>query len=312
MGIFDQSPAAAAAPTAREIQAIGAHGSLAGPAHRAALMNQAGQVLGIPTGGWGHGQSRLFEHGDVRLVWLLRRFATRSVAERVATNLKRVVQVGVADLMLTVVTVARENSGALADVSMRMIDTWNDGGLDFLWAEKDRLGLPRSVVGAWRQHEKMISPETGHPVAPAYIPARDQMLAYAAQLRSSYEHQFRGHLTMLLGPQADAAVARTSRPSLLTWKAYAFLAPGGAVYDPAKTVAAQSGQTFGCRSALLFLAHRMRSMNDQFDLNGILTLPDLDHVEWVRSAKVRVAEALFLERLLAVARELLPPSGLYE
>ena len=102
-------------------------------------MNQAGQVLGIPPGGWHHGQSRLFEHRDIRLVWLLRRFAARSVSERVAANLGRTAQVAGADIMLTVVTTARENDEALSDVNMRMIDSWHEGGLDFLWAERDRL-----------------------------------------------------------------------------------------------------------------------------------------------------------------------------
>lgn len=311
MGIFDENPRGGPAPTAREIQAIGAHGSLAGAEHRTALMNQAGHLLGIPPGGWHHGQSRLFERRDVRLVWLLRRFAVRSASERVAANLSRAAQIAGADTMLTVVTAARENGAALTDVSMRTIDTWNEGGLDFLWAEKDRLGLPKSVTGAWRRHD-MISPETGNRVAPAFIPARDQTLAYAAQLRSSYEHQFRRHLSSLLGAQADAALARASRPALLTWKAYSFLAPGGASYDPAKSVAAQSGQPFGCRSALMFLAHRATSQGTQLDLNEILTVPDLNHVEWVRSSKVRAAEALFLERLLTVTRELLPPAGFHE
>jgi len=95
-------------------------------------------------------------------------------------------------------------------------------------------------------------------------------------------------------------------------KANSFLAPGGAPYDPARTVAAQSGQPFGCRSALLFLAHRGASRAAQLDLNEILTVPDLNRVEWVRSSKVRTAEALFLERLWTVTRELLPPAGLYE
>lgn len=312
MGIFDEAPGGGTAPTAREIQAIGAHGSLAGVGHRTALMNQAGQLLGIPPGGWHHGQSRLFEHRDLRLVWLLRRLAVRSVSERVAANLSRTAQVAGAEIMLTVVTTAREKGDALADVSMRMIDTWHEGGLDFLWAERNRLGLPRSITSAWRRRDVMISPETHNPVAPAWIPARDQTLAYAAQLRSSFDHQFRRHIAALLGTQADAAIARASRPALLTWKAYSFLAPGGAPYDPARTVAAQSGQPFGCRSALMFLAHRAASRSAQLDLNEVLTEPDLNHVEWVRSSKVRAAEALFLERLLTVTRELLPPAGLYE
>jgi hypothetical protein len=41
-------------------------------------------------------------------------------------------------------------------------------------------------------------------------------------------------------------------------------------------------------------------------LDDIVTDHTLDHLEWVRSAKTRAAETLFLERLLKRARELLP------
>lgn len=174
---FDLPPAGAPAPTAREIQAVGAHGALATKTHRAMLMNQIGRIVGIPPSGWSHGQSQLFENGDIRLVWLLRRFAVRVASERIAQNLARASQSGVSNLMLTVVTAAREHSDSLADVSMRMIDTWHEGGLDFLWAERKRLGLPRAITDAWRMRPTFISHETGHLVAPAFIPARDQVLA---------------------------------------------------------------------------------------------------------------------------------------
>jgi hypothetical protein len=91
------------------------------------------------------------------------------------------------------------------------------------------------------------------------------------------------------------------------WEAYAFLAPGGSDYRPGDSVAAQSGQHFGCKTALQFLAHRAgRAPGDRANLNEILWLSDLNHVEYVRSAKIRVAEVLFLERMLTVTRELLP------
>jgi len=270
-------------------------------------MNSIGSLLGIPHFGWNHGQSRLFEHGDVRLIWLLRRIAVRAVAERVAANLARAGQISGGDVMLTVVTAARENSSSLSDVSMSPIETWHQGGLDFLGAEIHRLGLPTSITEAWRRRT-FISKETGHRVTPAIIPARDQVLAYAAQLRASYTHNFRSHLNAILGAGADDTLAQSSRIGTLAWKAYSFLAPGGADYDPRKSVAAQSGQHFGSKTALLFLQHRAESQDSRLDLDDILTVAELNSVEWVRSSKVRVAEALFLERMWTVTRELLPPS----
>jgi hypothetical protein len=42
---------------------------------RATLMNQIGAALGMPRGGW-HGQAKLFERGDVRLVGFLESWPT--------------------------------------------------------------------------------------------------------------------------------------------------------------------------------------------------------------------------------------------
>jgi hypothetical protein len=294
-----------AVPDAREIQAIGAHGATAAASHRRDLMNRIGSILGIPPGGWSHGQSQLFEHGDIRLVWLLRRLAVRAAAQRVAKNLVRVAGLSGAETMLTIATTAREHSSALTDVSSRKIDSWREGGLDFLWAEKDRLGLPKSVTGAWTKVDPFVSGETNHYVHPAYIPARDQLLVYAAQIRTSFQNNFLTHLAATAGPAARDRVAVTSRPALLVWKAYSFLAPGGNQYDPKKTIAAQSGQRFGCHSAVQALARLGPS--ESLDLDGILRMPDFNSVEWIRSAKTRAAEALFLERLLRVVREILPP-----
>lgn len=303
---FQAPPPGIAAPDAREVQALGAHGATASIAHRRELMNRVGSILGIPGGGWGHGQSQLFERGDIRLVWLLRRLAVKSAAQRVAKNLQRVVALSGAETMLTVATTAREHSSALTDVSSRRIDSWREGGLDFLWAERDRLGLPKSITGGWTRVDPFRSGETNNYVHPAYIPACDQMLAYAAQIRSSFQRTVLSHLSETGGSSTRAQVALASRPALLVWKAYSFLAPGGAPYDPKRTIAGQSGQKFGCRSAIQALTH-LRGTGSLVP-DDILRVPELNSVEWVRSAKIRAAEALFLERLLTVVREILPPS----
>lgn len=273
-------------------------------------MNAIGRLLGIPAGGWSHGQSRLFERGDVRVVALLRRFSNKSAARRVAQNLARVGTLSGAELMLTVVTASREHSSALTDVSSRTIDSFREGGLDFLGDEMKRLGLPRSVTRDWLALRPRFNRETGNAVHPARIPARDQTLVYAAQIRANYQHYFLKHATAQLGSAATSVISRTSRVAMLVWKAYAFLAPGGAAYDPHRSVAGQSGQRFGCRSALQYVAAAATSGGRPVqDLNGIVTLPDLNSVEWVRSSKIRAAEGLYLERLLTVVRELLPLGG---
>jgi hypothetical protein len=67
----------------------------------------------------------------------------------------------------------------------------------------------------------------------------------------------------------------------------------------------QLGQSFGSRSALGYVAYRAREAGSQPDLDQVLKDMSLNHTAWVHSAKTRVAETLFLERLLKRARELL-------
>lgn len=87
---------------------------------------------------------------------------------------------------------------------------------------------------------------------------------------------------------------------------YAFLAPGGARYDPKRPLRDQLGQHFGHRSALGYYAHMAQREDRLPSLDDILTDRSLTHLEWFHSAKTRAAETLFLERLLKRARELLP------
>jgi len=93
---------------------------------------------------------------------------------------------------------------------------------------------------------------------------------------------------------------------MLAWAAYAFLAPGGREFDPEKTLASQLGQHFGSRTALDYIAQMAKTAGGKPDLDLLIKDPYLSHTEWVRSAKTRAAETLFLERLLKRARELLP------
>jgi hypothetical protein len=55
-----------------------------------------------------------------------------------------------------------------------------------------------------------------------------------------------------------------------------------------------------------YYARKARDDGRDPSLDDIVTDHRLDHLEWFRSAKTRAAETLFVERLLARARELLP------
>lgn len=312
--VFNQPPPGASLPTRDELRAIGQMGAAAPRAQRTALMNELGARLGIPPFGWNHGQARLFERNDIRLIWLLRRLAAGSAAERVQNNLRPLVSLTGADVMLAIVTTAREaGSSAVAAVSMDLIETWHQGGLDFLGRELPNLGLPAATVGSWRPlSTRLISSETKHRVFPAEIPARDQLVAYGAQIRYSFQHAFRKNLARVAGQQGASALGRSSRVVLLAWKALSFLAPGGHEYRAGETIAAQSGQTFGSRTALQYLAHRATTKGGvTIDLEGIVKETALNDVECVRSAKIRAAEALFLDHHLWLVRQVLPLATLW-
>lgn len=305
LATFEKSPVPPL-PSAAELQALAALGAKAAKTDRTTSMNAIGNVLGVPEQGWPSGQSRLFDHGDVRLVWLLRRLARDGLAKRVASNVERVARHVDVDCMLTLAVAAREHSSSIGAVSTATIDSWEEGGLDFLWKQKDQLGLPESVTGTWRPRATFLSPETNREVYPAYIPERDQVLAYAAQMASSFRNcMTRFHAWMREQGKGDSTAFRVAT---LIWKSYAFLAPGGGSYDDTKPFAGQAGQKFGCFSALTYVAKTPSPIEIGPNyLNRILSDAQLNSLEWVRIAKARVAEALYLEHLLVSVRELKGP-----
>ncbi|MDB4973861.1 MAG: hypothetical protein JWN48_2202 [Myxococcaceae bacterium] len=306
---FAAPPPGAPSPSATELQALGLRGAKFSPRDRLMLMNSIGMLIGIPTGGWAGGQSRLVEKGDVRLVWLLRRLAQPQVAQLVAQSVGYAARFVSADLMLTVVTAAREHSGSLTAVSMKPIDSFDEGGLDFLWKERHKLGLPASITGLWREVPSFVNPESQHRVYPAKIPERDQVPIYAAQINASFTNNFQGYLREVsrsnVSPGTSPADWSGSRIAMLVWKAYSFLAPGGAPFDQKRPFREQAGQHFGIRSALTYLAGIASSGSVPKRLDQILVNAELNSLEWVRIAKARCAEALFLERLWRTTREII-------
>jgi hypothetical protein len=100
-------------------------------AGRVALMDQIGAGLAIPHGGW-HGQARLLDGSDLRLRWLLKRLSKEHDAKLVADNLARAGRYVDVNLMLAMVSAAREADRSLTATGTSMIDTFNEGGLDYL------------------------------------------------------------------------------------------------------------------------------------------------------------------------------------
>jgi len=75
-----------AIPNAMEVFAAGVLGLDLRRVGRVALMNLIGAALGIPAGGWHHGQAMLFEGDDVRLRALLAKMANEPYLRRWRTS----------------------------------------------------------------------------------------------------------------------------------------------------------------------------------------------------------------------------------
>jgi hypothetical protein len=294
-------------PDADDLRSVAAVASDLGAAGRVRLMNQIGRVLNIPPGGWNAGQTKLFVDGDVRLWGMLRPMSRQHHADLVAANLARAAQVTGVNHTLALVTANRENARSLIEDDDRLINSFNEGGLDHLWSERKKLGLPSAVTDKWERIEPFKNKEVNGKkkpyVYPARIQARDQVMVYAAQVGASFRNNFKKSVTATLGGDAEAALGRASRSTMLVWQALAFLAPGGREFDPKQPLSSQLGQHFGQRSVLEYIAHVARASGRRSDLGLVITDSALNHLAWVRSAKIRAAETLFLECLLRKARE---------
>jgi hypothetical protein len=149
-------------------------------------------------------------------------------AKSIAANLKRAGRHSETNALLTFVTTGREHASALTATSDKLIDSWREGGMDFLWKTKDQLGLPESITGSWTPVPRFKSPETHHMVYPAYIPARDQTVVYAVQISSSHQVHFKAHPRTELGADADGILAGSSRVARLIWQDMRSWRPAGA------------------------------------------------------------------------------------
>lgn len=279
-------------PTDRELVDIARSGTNSKPDERAQRMNAIGSLLSIPSGGWTTGISRMFANGDIRIVQLLRRLTQPTYASKVGNNLRGAARYIDIDVLLTLTVAAREYAESVGAVGTQSIETFQQGGLDHLGSTMKNLGLPPRVTNRWHAVPTYDSSETLKPVYPAEIPAEDQVLAYAAQMNSSFKNAFQKFWSSLAADQFPRWTG--CRVALMTWRAYAFLRPGGQKYDPQRGIHAD--QQVGIHSALTYLAETARP-GEGHQLDRILT-NELNRFESIRIAKVRVAEALYLESLL--------------
>ncbi|HLS29294.1 MAG TPA: RHS repeat-associated core domain-containing protein, partial [Flavobacteriaceae bacterium] len=200
---------------------------------------------------------------------------------------------------LVIATSYREGYGSsIYTQSDEKIHTWHEGGLDFLWKNKDRIPLPEKIKDQWEEVPSFISGETGKEVSPAWIPKRDAILGYAAQTQLSFEI-FSQNVRNELGEDAgNEALEKLSEEAKLVWQAHAFIVPGGKEYEEGANY-----KSWGATTTLQYLGAKAKKEGAEVDLNEILTDERLGRLVRIKSAKTRAAEALFLEELFKIAEE---------
>ncbi len=272
------------------------------------MMNEIGERYGIPPGGFPRGP-RLTRTNDIVFADWLRKLKHRRASASTFANLERGFKyVPEMSPMLVLTTAAREYYGAPTARGQQLIETFDKGGLDFLGKNKNHLGLPKGITKRWIPVPPYKSPEshklTNIPkVYPAKIPARDQVLAYAAQMRSSYAN-WEKHVKKVLGNEAGtAALNALTDESRAVWQAYAFLAPGGNKFNTTKPISSQHGGNFGVKSALGYLKHKAAQEGRPLNLNDITTDKAINGTHYVKTAKYRAAEADFFSDLIMSSQQ---------
>ena len=255
----------------------------------------------------------MFVRNDIRLVGLLRRLTNPRYAANVEKNLGNASRYIDVEMLLTLAVAAREYSESVGATGTAMIETFHQGGMDHLGKNKDKLGLPHTVTNRWQAVQPYPNAEIpnknppGQPpsnmIYPAMIPAEDQVMAYAAQMKTSFTNAFNKFWRSLPADEYPRWIG--CRVALMVWRAYAFLAPGGSDFDTKLGLAQQLGQGFGVHKALGYLRHTA-TPGDGKQLDRIVSDSGLNQSEWIRIAKVRVAEALYVEYVLQNLRGVSP------
>ncbi|QJD82970.1 SpvB/TcaC N-terminal domain-containing protein [Cohnella herbarum] len=298
--------------TADQIQRAARFGSKMSKQERKDRMYPLLEKYGIPKEGFADEISNLYDKDkDVRLVGLLRVLSREAYkkekqkpSEYAAINVNRAANI-VKEIspLLSMMIAAREHvSSITASGEEKKVNTFAEGGIDHLSTNMGKFRLVSKITSNWTVLSSQDNPETSKKVYPAEIPTQDEVLAYAAQTRHSYE-QFEVQVKDRLGERGgDRALNQLSYEARQVWQSYAFLAPGGAVYNP--SAKSQHGQNYGVKTALGYLIHKAETSGSEVDLNTILTDTDFNLTDYVKIAKVRAVEADFMEDLIIDANSL--------
>jgi hypothetical protein len=234
-------------------------------------------------------------------------------AQRLAANYAMAEPI-YSDLAMLTVVVLREHDSGLLAAGTRMIDTYEDGGMDQLAVEMRRMDfLPADIRARWVPATPGMARERVlRRVRPALIPARDQMTAYAAMLRRR-ENIFRGRVQRLLPDRAASMLAGMSVPQRRVWTQLAFGRQGGHEFRPARhetpaALAAEAHQFAGDHAglvtvlgALAYAAAQQGTdspcLRYEPSLSSIMNNEIFSNMASVRIARVRAAEAEVVERL---------------
>ncbi|HXU01688.1 MAG TPA: RHS repeat-associated core domain-containing protein, partial [Polyangia bacterium] len=209
-----------------------------------------------------------------------------------------------ANQSLALITTAREHGvDSVSGRGTASVETYGEGGLDYLMENKRRLGLPESVTKNWEPGLRLRNPESKlkkpRRVNPAFIPGEDQLLGYAAQTRLSFK-DFESFVRETLGnKEGNEALAGLNEEAKLTWEAYAFLRPYGEELDLKK----KKTQAFGVRTAFELLVAEAKKEGRAVNLNEVLTNVDIAGDPVVRKSKARAAETLIFNTILDTVRQ---------
>lgn len=259
--------------------------------------------LGVPASGF-RGQVDVVQHGRPRLSWAMAHLRSEASQRALTTNLEAATPV-YGDRALLLAVTMRERASSWTARGHERIDTFHQGGLDHLDTDRHRMRalVPQRVLDRWEPGSRGSVDENGDghsvSIASAQIPARDQLIAYAATLRLR-EQTFESHVREVFGADADAMLAHMSPDARRAWVQATFGRPGRTHYDAVHQAFERSSRpphperpsAFG---ALERIAAEASRTGTPPSLEAIFTDPLLSRHATFQRARVTALEARVIE-----------------
>jgi hypothetical protein len=266
--------------------------------------------FGVPREGF-EGQVDLHQAGRPRLSWAMSRIDTPRERAALEANVAATRDVFPDTALLLAVTM-RERPSAWTARGLERIETYHEGGLDHLGSDLPRMrGLvPEATRRRWEATEAYRSLENGRSstVRPATLPARDQLLAYAATLRLR-EQRFEQHVRSVFGDRADALLASASPDARRAWIQATFGRPGVTHYDATTSSFqrnASGRELVSAHAALERIAAEAEARGEAPSLDAIFTDPLLARHATFQRARITALEAQLLADEVLVDEVLAP------